>query len=256
MNGINAATQSIRTNINSFVCHPAVQTTKKLVYGATLEIVSVTASSIFLKEVVAKRMLIPIAPDAMKAAIFTGVVLAPIVEEILFRQLLQGFLHMLQKFKNRFIAKEAPNPQNLKAQEIFRVRVTAVLFGCVHLLNPHTHVIFAAIQFTSATLGGLCYGYLSEKYNTISLTILAHGMHNALLCGAVCYGHKGKGVKAVLLLIAVIAQKKFWFTFGCSDVIQNKFNTITKSVKCYVANTADHISKRINPPIPIGVEAI
>ncbi|MBA3720985.1 MAG: CPBP family intramembrane metalloprotease [Parachlamydiaceae bacterium] len=255
MNEINGTAPSTRTNIDSFINHPVVQTTKRCVFKATIEAVSIVASHVFLC-IFTQFVMFPIVPRSMRSRVISTVIIAPVHEEILFRLILQGIVHLLQKFKNRFIAKQAPNLQSLKAQEVFRVRTTAFLFGCIHLLNPHTHILAAAIQFSVTTFAGLSYGYLAEKYKTISLSILAHGFSNALACGMVCYANKNNNTKSVACLTLWVFQEIFMYKLGTCDVIQNKFNSITKSLKNSVANMADNICKRLNPPIPVQVAAI
>ena len=85
--------------------------------------------------------------------ILTGVILAPICEELLFR------------FCNISILRQ-------KFGRVFTIIATGVLFAAVHLYN---------IQgFAEVMVGGILYAYIFMKTNNILYTMGAHALHNAL----------------------------------------------------------------------------
>jgi hypothetical protein len=67
----------------------------------------------------------------------------------------------------------------LKTQEVFRVRITAVLFGLAHLLNPHPWPV-RLMQVTWCIICGSNFGYLKEKHQTLALPMLAHFSNNLI----------------------------------------------------------------------------
>ena len=110
------------------------------------------------------------------------IVLAPITEEILFRGILQTGIEYGQKATNciRYYLKDYELTEaDIKAQLVFRVRVTALAFGLVHLLNDNTK-LFLAFQVTFCTIHGITFGYYKEKTNSLTTPILLHAWNNTL----------------------------------------------------------------------------
>lgn len=112
--------------------------------------------------------------------IYLAVVLAPITEESLFRGILLKTIHTIQNLYNHLILEREPTVKEMESQQKFRVHFSAFIFGAVHLLNPHKNIVTAITQFAEAYLTGVSFAYMSEKYHTLSITILTHGIHNAL----------------------------------------------------------------------------
>ncbi|MBA3720987.1 MAG: CPBP family intramembrane metalloprotease [Parachlamydiaceae bacterium] len=255
MSTVNAEVQQNQSYVNSFINHPITIATRKMICGGVIEICSTVAATAFLYQVVVKRMLNPLASHTYRNSIPPIVVVGPVLEEVLFRQLLQGSLHMVQRFNNRFIAKKPPSHQDLKIQEHFRVTVTAVIFGGVHLQNSHKNVFSAVKQFSLATLGGFSYGYLAEKYNTISLSILAHGINNAIAVLPMIYLNKSNRDFITLSCItSMVALKILCIKLGTSDDIQNKVKSLANDAKTSVANMIEKVNKKFSvAPVPVSV---
>lgn len=95
--------------------------------------------------------------------IVRAIIEAPFDEEIFFRGLLLRGIRLFQK--------SPASDEEKAAQQTLRVRVSAFVFGLAHFQG-------GPLQILSASLGGLSYGYLSEKYETLSMGIVAHGINN------------------------------------------------------------------------------
>jgi len=113
-----------------------------------------------------------------------GAIVGPILEEVMFRGALLGGLKACQYGYNKIrycINKYEPSETDLKVQEIFRVRVSALIFGVVHFTNYPTVTAFAVFHVSTCILGGLTYGYMAEKTNSVILPIFLHSFFNASL---------------------------------------------------------------------------
>ncbi len=120
------------------------------------------------------------------AMALTAILVAPVFEEIIFRGILLTSVHHFQKTIN--LCREdfwghTLNAADHKSQEVFRVRLTAVIFGLAHAFNPHSSLALKALQISVATVGGLTYGYLKERKHSLVLPILGHSFSNAIAVG-------------------------------------------------------------------------
>lgn len=163
-----------------------------------VEMVKIIAAKILL-EFVARRYLNNVSSEYPVKQIYMITIFAPIAEEILFRGFLLQGIHLTQMGWNYLGGRELTE-EDLTAQQVFRVHLSAIIFGAAHFTNPHENATSALIQFTWSYFGGVAYGYLSEKYGTLSVSILAHGMNNTLAVAGGIYG-------SPVFLIAVIVNK-------------------------------------------------
>jgi hypothetical protein len=65
-------------------------------------------------------------------------------------------------------------------QQIFRIHLAALIFAAAHLHNSHQNKTRVLTQFAWSYIGGVIYGYLSEKYVSLAPGVLAHGFNNIL----------------------------------------------------------------------------
>ena len=172
------------------------------VYKATsaviAEMVKIIAAKVFL-EFLSRRYLNNISSEYPVKQIYLITIFAPIAEEILFRGILLQGIHLTQICWH-YLGGSELTEEDLTSQQVFRVHLSAIIFGAAHLMNPHQNAISALTQFTWSYFGGVAYGYLSEKYETLSVSILAHGMNNTLAVAGGVYG-------SPIFLLAVIVNK-------------------------------------------------
>jgi membrane protease YdiL (CAAX protease family) len=222
---------------------PIVQKVAKCTLNIGKESVTVVATAIFIS-MMTQRLLVPLAPSRSNF-IRTTVVSAPVLEEIVFRVGLHEGIHLMQSFKNRFISKHPPSSQELQNQKIFRIWVGALIFGAAHLSNGHKTFTSALTQFSLSTAGGLVYGSLKEKYNTIAVGILAHSLNNGLACLAMITVNKpGMEMVTATSLCGVFAMKFFWYVLGTTNYIEDGCQKAANQVKW----TFNHIKDQISPP--------
>jgi hypothetical protein len=154
--------------------------------------------------------------DSATTAIFAGkqlddrnirfiTVVAPLTEEVIFRGIIQHGIGLGQWGWNRFVIKKELTEEELAIQRTWRVQVTAFVFGAAHLRNSKP----SALQVVWSYFGGVTYGYLSEKYGTLSLSILSHGLNNILAMTMIFYPQTIK-----VLWIAVFANRIFSYQLG------------------------------------------
>ncbi|MFI5344504.1 MAG: CPBP family intramembrane glutamic endopeptidase [Chlamydiales bacterium] len=127
------------------------------------------------------------------------IIIAPIFEEIIFRGMIQKGIALCQKTWHHFRGKSEIKDEDVKAQQQFRIQISALLFASLHLFLPHQNNLIKFLQFGWTYLLGVTYGYLSEKYSTLSISMVAHGLNNALLFSS--FSETGKTLK--LLAIAI-----------------------------------------------------
>lgn len=103
-------------------------------------------------------------------------VLAPVVEEVLFRQVIQG---AFKKLAEKVLPDQDVTlfSQTMKLAVLVAVVATAVLFGLVHLGSG-----LGIVQVILATSTGIVYGILKEKYG-LTASISAHMTNNAVAFG-------------------------------------------------------------------------
>jgi len=99
--------------------------------------------------------------------VFLGsVILYPVIEELAFRGFVQTWLLEKPFWKSMLIAKIS------KANVL-----TSVVFAALHLINQP--LIWAALIFFPS----LVFGYLRERYDAVTPSILVHGWYNlGFLC--------------------------------------------------------------------------
>jgi membrane protease YdiL (CAAX protease family) len=110
----------------------------------------------------------------------THVVIAPRAEEILFRGIIQQGLKLCQRkwHSLNYLKKASPEEQKIKKR--VRIAVAAALFSMSHL-NRQASFNSNLIKLSVTFIAGMNYGFLSEKYCSLSLPILAHGVNNLLV---------------------------------------------------------------------------
>jgi hypothetical protein len=100
-----------------------------------------------------------------------------------------------------------------KIQMVFRVHLSALIFASAHLSNPHTTKAQALLQFVWTYLGGIIYGYLTEKYHSLAPSIIMHGINNSLATASAIYSKK-----LDVLVIALISNRIFGYMLAVTQI--------------------------------------
>lgn len=158
--------------VQPVMLHPVSQYVK----FAVIEAVKILAAKLFLEFLESqilslKGSLIP------KQKVYDTVVFAPLTEEILATGFIQNGIRLIQGKCN---GKKNLTQAEWKTQQAFRIHLTALIFASVHFLNPQKSMARMLLTFSWTYFGGLMRGYLSERYGTLSIGIILHGIHNSL----------------------------------------------------------------------------
>jgi hypothetical protein len=176
-----------------------------------VEIIKVVAARIFLE--LLSRCLAVGRSEFLAKEINLGVVKAPVIEEVLFRGCLVPCIYFTQRIYNRIMKKPKLTATDQRIQQIFRVHLSAFIFAIAHLLNPHATVASALIQVGAAYTAGVSYAYIYEKYQTLSITMLAHGIHNALAI----FIEDIPGAHVPFLIVALVIHNIGCYVLGTTD---------------------------------------
>lgn len=164
----------IATNITSFNNNYIEPIRKNAVvqwtFSACVETIKIVAATCFL--VLLATQVRPTSKLSTKH-IAEAVIVAPLVEEILFRGIFLRGIRLAQYL----VQKDPTSNEEKLAKQKFRVRFTGIAFGLAHFHG-------GLFQVTQAALGGISYGYLSEKYETLSASMITHGIHNFIVLKA------------------------------------------------------------------------
>ncbi|CUI17530.1 hypothetical protein PNK_1925 [Candidatus Protochlamydia naegleriophila] len=202
--------------VGSVIHHPVSQ----FVTATVVELVKIVAAKMFL-EILLERALgqakMPV------KAVWTIAVAAPVIEEIIFRGVLQRGVGLVQKGWNHFVTQRELSQEELAVQRTWRIQITAIVFAAAHLMNPHSSTAAKLTQFTWCYVGGVAYGYLSDKYKTLSVSILAHGFNNML---ALCIATYADPRVTLVCLAAVVINPIASYTLGKPEWVQNTATSI------------------------------
>jgi membrane protease YdiL (CAAX protease family) len=167
--------QVLKKHAEPVILHPICQ----IAYRVMLESIKMVAASHFLDILVErlKRKATHLALNSINVHIKILIVVAPLMEELMFRGVILQGVHLLQKTWNEYAGNQLTQ-EDEKSQQAFRVRLSAFSFAAAHLFTSKSKIA-AAIQFLLCYESGLQWGYISEKYQTLSVGFLSHGLNNA-----------------------------------------------------------------------------
>lgn len=163
-----------------------------------IEAVKIVTAGLFLNYLTREVL------NAKNSLAVSMIIMAPICEEIVFRGIIQRGIALCQKAWCHYSGKGELKDEDKKVQQLFRVQISALLFASLHLFLPHQNYLFKFLQFGWTYLLGVTYGYLSEKYATLSITMVAHGVNNALLFSSF------SGTDKALKLLAIAINELFF----------------------------------------------
>lgn len=214
----------------------------ELAYSASIEIVKILAAVIFLD--MAGRVFLKQSRKWTYGKISEDIIVAPLLEEIFFRGLLQRGIQALQYVYHN---EEEPMEEQKFFQQAFRVHTTALIFGLAHLLNGNDFK-GSLIQCSWSYIGGVIYGHLSEKYNTLSLAILAHGINNGMWVAQ----QQAPPQMSIYFFVAFLVNKLSIYRFFVRDqdayliAAVNRTVGFCSAVRGYVLNFFDSKQDEVN----------
>lgn len=179
-----------------FSIKAAYNISKKII----IEVVCIVAATTFnaiLAEAITGNL-----PTALKTRVIKNIVDAPLHEELIFR----GLTNLIQKI---FPTSSIPTIGQ------------GVFFGMMHLGNNHRSLGHELWSFSISTFAGTAFGFLSRKYETISLGIAAHGLHNTLAMKGKFAKNKNSHIYH-LCLAGNICLQIFWMVLGTTNFIQER----------------------------------
>lgn len=206
------------------------------------EIVKIVAAKMFL-QFITKQFLFNNSKISAETAIITCII-APVLEEIVFRGVLLKGIHLIQITWN-YCKKNDLTKEDELGQQIFRVRLSSLVFAAAHLLNPHKNLIAAGIQFTWALLLGSNCGYLTEKYHTLSIGILIHGFNNSIAIGAEVYSEQYAPLFLLAIAVNALIADVLVETNIASYITSTMSNTLSS---CYSFSTESHSIREFPEP--------
>lgn len=164
---------SLGNYTETIISHPITQFT----FQTVIEVIKIAATAKFLDIISRQLQIRTLNSTNWKAPVIFITVIGPVMEEIIFRGAVLRGIHLCQKAWNHCILKREPTNQEKRTQQFVRIQLSSLLFAAVHLRNPYSKAILA-VQFIGTYMMGNVYAYLSEKYQTLSASILSHGIHN------------------------------------------------------------------------------
>lgn len=138
-----------------------------------IETVKLVAIAVFLT--ILSQVLLIKNRRYMKAEVQLAIVFGPLLEEIVFRFLLMKLIRLVQ---NNSLSKKGPQNFLKKYSKIFRVHFAASIFAAAHLSNEMPNAVARLKHLSWVYTGGVVYGNLFEKYNSLAPSYLAHGLNN------------------------------------------------------------------------------
>jgi membrane protease YdiL (CAAX protease family) len=148
-----------------------------------MEVVKIVAATVFLE--IASHYLFSHKKFEWKIRTLTVVI--PIIQEIFFRGFIQGGIRFVQDGWNDYVVKRELTQNEIMIQKTWRIHLTALIYGAAHLRNSNSDYYAKYAQGIWFYLRGVSYGYLNEKYRTLSANILAHGISNISLLSTAIY---------------------------------------------------------------------
>lgn len=178
---------------------------KRKAFWAVLETIKLATVALFLNTLSHLCLQNSVSASPLLNHFFI-VVQAPLFEEVIFRGFLLSGIHALQKGWNRVILKRELTKEEETIQRLFRIHVSAFIFALIHYLEKIPFLL-STKKLVCLTLlsyfAGVLYGHLTEKSHTLSVSFLAHGIHNLLT----------RKLSSSSLAIAMVINKLFFCLF-------------------------------------------
>jgi len=149
-----------------------------------------------------------------KKIIYNAIVLAPFQEEFVFRWILLRGMRWTQLNYNHVYTYFSSHSgqsghmhgvmefvQRRGNQKLFRIRSTALIFALAHLVGDYPDKLSGGAQFVRSFMGGIVYGHLVEKYDSLAPAILSHGIHNTFTLAS---RYSPESMKSLLFVCSIL----------------------------------------------------
>ena len=166
--------------------------------------VAVTKEALKVTTVVTALSLFTVYAIQPTAFAIAAIIVAPVVEEIVFRGVIQNSIRGTQAIYNRIYP---PTDAQIANQRSFRSITTSILFGAAHVTNWSSLGPRCIIQVVHCSISGYQWANTMEKTKSIAWTILEHGINNAF--GVCLMLHVGQPAVFLPMLSAYIARNMF-----------------------------------------------
>lgn len=173
-------------------------------YIASLYLMSALATAIFNRVHVSSTVY---SNEAIEPDEFAFQFTLPFEQDVIYHTLKNG-IGLIE------IPEEEEVTEEEKVQQVFRIHLAALIFAAAHLSNPHSNKTNAIVQFSWTFLGGIIYGYLSEKYHSLAPGIIAHGMNNSIVVAGQIYSQE----VAPFLLVALLANRVVSYLLAVTQI--------------------------------------
>jgi hypothetical protein len=170
------------------------------------------------------------APQDPKSDKFVINLYPPVIAECLCQAFVRA-IYWPQKKWNQYWGNELTvEEEKVQLQQIFRIHVSTFIFAAAHLSNPHTSKASVITQCVWSYFGGVTYGYLIEKYDSLAPSILAHGFNNSLVVAARIYSEF-----APYLLLALLANRLACYLLGTTSIDKAIISRVAQIQEFYLS---------------------
>ncbi len=154
----------------------------------------------------------------------------PVFGEIFCQAVLQAIYWPQKKWNQYWGSELSAKEEKAQLQQIFRIHLAAFIFAAAHLSNTHSNKAIALTQLVWSYMGGVIYGYLSEKYHSLAPSILAHGFNNAIATSMRVYPERVSH-----LLLALFANRLGSYLLGNTSVDKTIMSGVAQAYECCVS---------------------
>jgi len=167
---------SLKDHASAIASHPAFQ----LAFQAIVEVIKIFTATIFLK-LLTDQLFKGISQNSIVGLPISHITTyAPLIEEVEFRGACFLGLRCVSEAMRKTPEEERP------FLKILPVHLSSIAFAAAHLANPIPNC-YKVLQFAITYFLAVRWAYLVDKYHTLSIGILSHGIHNTCVMGTLFY---------------------------------------------------------------------
>lgn len=160
---------------------PSLKKTLKITGKALFETVTTIATVNFL--LIAAYNTFSHLPKSSFEKIRTRIIQTPPREEFWFRGILMHSFYLPQKIL-QYYGYLQKGTSSHKKYRLIQIHASAIIFAGAHIWNSKEGALSKLTQFIWSYLGGVVYGRLAIKTQSLAPSILAHGIHNFIACSS------------------------------------------------------------------------